>query len=174
MNWKSTVVISGVGLVGTWLMSSPAVAPIPAPALQGATPTAAVVPSADIQREADRLAARVHTDGALGPSTRNPFQFAPEPIPSAASVPSRVPDLVPSVPIQARPSGPRVTLVGVASDVVGGTEVRRAILSADGVVTIASAGDEVAGQFLVEKVDQEVVDLQRTSDGTRLTLTLGH
>ena len=67
-----------------------------------------------------------------------------------------------------------MTLVGVASDVVGGTEVRRAILSADGVVTIASAGDEVAGQFLVEKVDQEVVDLQRTSDGTRLTLTLGH
>ena len=173
MNWKSTVVISGVGLVGTWLMSSPAVAPIPVPARQNTPPAATASPAADIQHEADRLAARVHTEGALGPASRNPFQFAPVPLAHAVPVPTRLVTALPP-PSLAVPPAPRVTLLGVATDVVDGKDVRSAILSAEGVVTIAREGDEVAGQFRVGKVDQEVVDLERTTSGERLTLTLGH
>ena len=91
----------------------------------------------------------------------------------SAPVPARL-VTAPPPPSLAVPPAPRVTLLGVATDVVNGTDVRRAILSADGVVTIAREGDEVAGQFRVGKVNQEVVDLERTTSGERLTLTLGH
>ena len=173
MNWKSTVLISGAGLVGTWLMSLPAVAPTTTATRPAtATPAAAPVQATDIQHEADRLAARVHAGGPLGPSTRNPFQFVVKPVPAPASAP--VVSLPRPVSVSVAPVGPRVSLVGVASDVVDGVSVRSAILSVDGVVTIVKAGDDVGGLFRVETVDPEVVDLQRTGDGSRLTLLLGH
>src|ERR1051325_3804541 len=79
MNWKSTVIVSGAGLVATvfgWV-STPATIPQHTPPSRTvASPSPpAVSAAADIQHEAARLQTRVAPAPTFRQPSRNPFRF---------------------------------------------------------------------------------------------------
>ena len=79
MNWKSTVFVSGAGLLATWLASVPA----PSTTAQQASAPRAATPQAqpqaplstEIIHEADRLERRNRTGAAFNHPARNLFRF---------------------------------------------------------------------------------------------------
>src|SRR4029077_13025491 len=75
MDWKSTAVISGAGILATWFFSMP-----PTPARARAVAPAVRVPQAaasqiDIEKEAARLQARRVEESHYTEPSRNPFRF---------------------------------------------------------------------------------------------------
>ena len=63
MTWKSYVIVSGVGLVGTYLVSSPpAVTPQRTTPVQQRTAAPTPAPAVDIQAEAARVQTRVRQE----------------------------------------------------------------------------------------------------------------
>ena len=165
MDWKSTAVISGAGILATWFFSMP-VAPTPtAPAAnrvsaQRAAPAADS--SIDIQREAARLQARVRTDGQYAAPLRNPFRFGNRRVPAAAT--SRALAAPTTVPVSLPP---KILLDGIATDVIDGQEQRTAILNTNAGMLLVKIGEQVAG-YRVEKIGTDAVDLVKTSDGSVL------
>src|SRR5262245_19474438 len=154
MDWKSTAVISGAGILATWFFSMP----------QTSAPAHAVAPAArvpqttpvkiDIVKEAARLQVhRVEAPRYTEPY-RNPFRFNArrEPAPAAAPVVAVVP--APVLP----PPPPRITLDGVAADTMDAQSQRTAILKTDTGVILAKEGDEVAG-YRVQKIAGDAVEL---------------
>jgi hypothetical protein len=174
MDWKSTAVISGAGLLATWFFSMPAVQPPAnnpiAPAARAPQTSAATI---DIQQEAARLQLRTQQEPRYHETSRNPFRFgarpAPEARPSGTSGPPRVapPPAIPPAPPQ-----PRVSLDGIATDVIDGQEQRTAILNTDSGVVLAKEGEQVAGQFRVVKVATDAVELVNVADGSTLRIVL--
>src|SRR5262249_34496639 len=76
MDWKSTAVISGAGILATWFFSMPT-PPVPVRAVvaRAAPVTAPAAPKIDIEKEAARLQLhRVQEPKYTAPS-RNPFRF---------------------------------------------------------------------------------------------------
>src|SRR4051812_47906953 len=73
MTWKGTVLVSGAGLLATWLASAPSTHPA-APA-RAVRPSATSRPPADIVYEAERLRARMHVVTEYTRPSRNPFRF---------------------------------------------------------------------------------------------------
>jgi hypothetical protein len=67
-----------------------------------------------------------------------------------------------------------VSLSGVATDQAGDRTVRTAILSSPSGVLLVHEGDDVLGQFRVDRIGEDAVDLTRISDGSTLRLTLKH
>lgn len=178
MDWKSTAVISGAGILATWVFSMPATHPSAtvgvAPSIRALQGTAAA--SIDIQREAARLQMRVHhapSDVASSESSRNPFRFGGRPARAAATRP--VGTSAPAQPapvIPQAPPPPRLTLDGIATDMVGDQPQRTAMLNTDAGVVLAREGDDVAGQFRVTKIATDAVELVKISDGSVLRLAL--
>jgi hypothetical protein len=163
MNWKSTAVVSGAGLLVTWFANAPGTAPVP-PAR--APRPAAVADTADIQHQAERLQVRVRQEIALSDSARNPFRFAPR---AAATVaPAPAPDVQPDVATVPLP--PSVRLSGIAIDSVDGRDDRTAILNTPSGLVFVHEGDEVAGEFQVKTISEDAVILIRTVDGSSLRL----
>src|SRR5689334_1019588 len=104
MTWKSTVVISGLTLVATWLgwTSAP---PMPAPAPRTTSSSRVAAPrraanTADIQQEAARLHVRLRDQTDYTQPTRNPFRFVPK------REQARVEPLRPVIDAPPPPSGP--------------------------------------------------------------------
>ena len=171
MDWKSTAVISGAGILATWFFSMP---PTHAP-------TSAVTPAAratrrdataaiDIEKEASRLQVRPRPEEHYSEPARNPFRFNErrEPTrPTTGVAPAAPP--VTTVPLP--PPRPTITLDGVAADTVGGQEQRTAILHTDAGIVLAKQGDEVAG-YRVTKIAADAVELTKISDGSTLNLAL--
>ncbi len=174
MDWKSTAVISGAGLLATWFFSMPAVQP---PATNPIAPAAGVPQASattiDIQREAARLQLRTHQESRYNETSRNPFRFGARPAPEArasgTSGPSRVAQ---PIAIPPAPPPPRVSLDGIATDVVDGQEQRTAILNTDSGVVLAREGEQVAGQFRVVKIAPDAVELVNVTDGSVLRVVL--
>jgi hypothetical protein len=172
MDWKATTVISGAGILATWFFSmpaghSPATATITRPARAPQASAAAI----DIQREADRLQVRVHPDANYQQSSRNPFRFAARPAGAARPVGTSAP--APSLPVVAQlPAPPRLTLDGIASDMVGDQPQRTAILNTPAGIVLAREGDQVMGQFRVAKIAVDSVELVNIGDGSSLRLAL--
>ena len=174
MDWKSTAVISGAGLLATWFFSMPVVQP---PASHPIAPAAgapkASATTIDIQQEAARLQVRTHQQPHYNETSRNPFRFgarpAPEARPSGTSGPPRV---APPLAIPPAPPQPRVSLDGIATDVVNGQEQRTAILNTDSGVVLAKEGEQVAGQFRVVTVAADAVELVNVTDGSTLRIVL--
>jgi hypothetical protein len=166
MDWKSTTVISGAGILATWFFSMP-----PASTPSGATaPSAradqAATANVDIEREAARLQVRPHQEPRYTEPSRNPFRFT-ERAPAKAPAPVAPPEPLPPLP----PPPPRLTLDGVAADVVDGQPQRTAVLNTDGGVVLAKEGDQVAG-YRVEKIASDAVELVKIEDGSMLRLGL--
>ena len=171
MDWKSTAAISGAGLVATWFFSMPAVNP---PATSQSVPVGrapqASASTIDIQQEAARLQVRVHPEPHYTETSRNPFRFGARPAPEARPSGTSGPPPAPVVPLA--PPPPRLSLDGIATDMVDGQEQRTAILNTDSGVVLAKEGEQVAGQFRVVKVATDAVELMNVSDGSVLRLAL--
>ena len=171
MDWKSTAVISGVGVLATWFYSMPAIhSPATGAIAPAARPAETAVSTIDIQREADRLQVRVHQVPQYVETSRNPFRFGARPAPAAH--PSGTSGPAPAVPVVPPPAPPSITLDGIATDVVDGQPQRTAILKTDAGVVLVREGEEVAGQFRVGKIASDAIELVKISDGSVLRLAL--
>jgi len=169
MNWKSTVLVSGAGLVATvfgWVST---------PTIPQRTPTRAVAPAAqptvsaasDIQHEAARLQSRLAPEPAFREPSRNPFRFGQRVVPRRAErvVAPQVQDTLPAI----APVRPAIRLRGIATDTVDGAVQRTAIVTTDAALLLVREG-EMAGVYRVTKIEEETVELTGP-DGT-LTLSL--
>jgi hypothetical protein len=126
MSWKSYAAVSGATVLAGWLASPSNARTAPAARLPAAS-----VRSSDIEREAERLRARVQGDVEYTQPQRNPFRFGaarpdmnrggdlPDPAPAPALPPV-------AVPIVALP--PSLKLSGIAEDQQGQEMERTAIL----------------------------------------------
>lgn len=169
MDWKSTAVISGAGILATWFFSMP-----PATTPQGALAPAARAPQAtasgsiDIAREAARLQVRPSQTPHYSDPSRNPFRFNER---RQVTPTTGVPVAPPPVAVAPPPPPPRIALDGVAADKVGDQDQRTAILSTDTGVVLAKEGDQVAG-YRVSKIAADAVELVKIDDGSVLRLGL--
>jgi hypothetical protein len=173
MNWKSTVLVSGAGLVASvfgWVSTPtlPQRGPTPA-AIPVAHPTAPA--AADIQHEAARLQSRLVPDATYRQPSRNPFRFASHLTPRAADRPI-APVQEPAIVLPPAPVRPTIKLRGIASDMVDGAIQRTAIVTTDAGLMLVREG-EAAGTYRVTKIEDESVEL--TGPDGSLTLSLsGH
>ena len=172
MDWKSTAVISGAGILATWFFSmppthAPAAAVAPAPRTVAARRATSRI---DIEKEAQRLQARPRPEAHYTEPSRNPFRFSERREPSRPTSGVRVE--APPVPIAPLiPPPPMITLDGIAADNAGGQQQRTAILHTDAGVSLAKEGDIVAG-YRVDKIAADAVELTRLADGATLRLGL--
>jgi hypothetical protein len=173
MDWKSTAAISGAGLLATWFFSMPAGNP---PATSPSAPAGSApqgsASTIDIQQEAARLQVRVHPEPHYIEKSRNPFRFGVRPAPEIRPSGTSGPPPAQPVPVVALAPPPRLSLDGIATDMVDGQEQRTAILNTDSGVVLAKEGEPVAGQFRVAKIAPDAVELTNVSDGSTLRLTL--
>jgi hypothetical protein len=170
MDWKSTAVISGAGILATWFFSMP---PTQAPAASPARApraTAAAAPTVDIKKEAERLQVRLRPSMQYSEPSRNPFRFGSAPVRDVArQVAAAAPAPLAVAPLP--PPMPTLMLDGIASDDANGQAQRTAILHTDAGVMLAKEGDEIAG-YRVGKVSADAVELTRISDGSILRFGL--
>ncbi len=180
MTWKSTVFMSGAGLLATWLASAPPAA-IPQDASSRArqvSPTAPVSAASlatraadvDIVREAERLQAHAAERAAYREPARDLFRFGAAVQPRVRRAVRPAAPVAPALPVAVEPPPVSVRLSGVAADLVDGIEQRTAIFSSATGVLLAREGEQVDG-LLVVAVDAEAAVLQRPGGETvRLTL----
>jgi hypothetical protein len=173
MNWKSTAIVSGAGLLATWLgwnsQPAPHVASAPARvAVRAPRPN-----TPDIQQQAAKLQSRVRGISEFREPARNPFKFGARPLRSATSVTPAAPRaaLAPSAPLPAPPPSLQFSLSGIASDAVDGATTRTAIFSTPTGVVLAKIGDSLGSGYRVGKIEESAVDIIDADGGVR-TLTL--
>jgi hypothetical protein len=171
MDWKSTAVISGAGILATWFFSMPAsqLSPSGRTAATTRAPQAAAA-TIDIQHEAERLQTRMHQQPRYVEPSRNPFAFGtrrPVAVRPAQAVTAAPPAVIAPPP----PAPPRLALDGIAADTVDGQPQRTAILNTDAGVVLAHEGDQVSG-YRVDKIGADLVQLVKVSDGSVLSLGL--
>src|SRR6185503_16136475 len=85
MDWKSTAVISGAGILATWFFSMPptnAPADAVAPAPRAPQSTTSTI---DIEKEAARLQVRPTQEPHYTEPSRNPFRFSARREPARAT-----------------------------------------------------------------------------------------
>jgi hypothetical protein len=172
MTWKLTAAAGVATLTATWLASYAPTGRQAAP--RSNVPSVATTESAaaEIQREADRLRARLAQVGAYRDPSRNPFRFngarpvqhVPRPDPAVT-----VEDLPDQEPV---PPTIRITLAGIAEDKVGDEQVRTAILSTPTDVLLVKVGDRVADQFTVAAIAADAIELVRIDTGATVRLAL--
>jgi hypothetical protein len=170
MNWKSTVLVSGAGLVATvfgWVSTPVIPQRASTPAVRPASSSTQAATS-DIQHEAARLQSRLVPDSTFRKPSRNPFQFGPH---LAPRTPRNAPVQVQETPVAIVPPAPRPTirLRGIATDTVDGMPQRTAIMTTDAGLLLAREG-ETAGIYRVTKIEDDAVELMGP-DGS-LTLRL--
>lgn len=171
MDWKSTAVISGAGVLATWFFSMPAVqSPATGPVAPAARTPQTASSTIDIQREAARLQVRLHPEPRYSEPSRNPFRFGGG-RPSAARPQAGSTPTQPAAVVPLPPAPPRIALDGIATDMVDGQEQRTAILNTDAGVVLAREGEQVAG-YRIEKIAADGVELTQLSDGSVLRIAL--
>jgi len=161
MTWKSYALVSGVGVIATYLVSSPP--PLVDRSSARRAQAAPAQATADIQELAVRLQTRVQAETAFRQPARNPFRFAaPRQAAPAASVPLPVASLPPSAPL---PTPMPMSLLGMASDDVDGVEQRTAIVKTGDDVVLVRVGESVAG-YTVTKIEAAGIELTSATDGS--------
>jgi hypothetical protein len=172
MTWKSTAASVGLAAVATWLASH-------APAGNARTPVAAP-PSAthtektaaEIQRQADRLHARLQQVAAYRSPARNPFRFG-APVAKAPSHAAAVSSTeAPTPVIDPQPPSLRILLSGVAEEKAGEDIVRTAIISTPTDVYLVKIGETIQNTYKVTNITADAVELVRIEDGSTVTLVL--
>jgi hypothetical protein len=133
------------------------------------------VAAAEIQREADRLHLRLSQVGGFRDPARNPFRFAarqraaiqPAPRPEPAITVQDLPaDRVPEEPTL------RLTLSGIAEDVINEETIRTAIISTPSDLILAKVDEEIGGQYKVASIGADFVELTRLDTGVVVRLAL--
>jgi hypothetical protein len=160
MTWKSYVVMSGAGLVATYLVSAP---PTIAPGRVAAPVPAAATPGRladDIEEQASRLGSRVRTEIDYQPPARNPFRFGGRTVLRGPSAPQDPPVESPStaLPEVAPAPPPPIRLTGIATSTVNGQRRRSAILLTPGGIIDAREG-EMAGAYRVTRIEEDAVEV---------------
>ncbi|MGE0591403.1 MAG: hypothetical protein AB7G23_05535 [Vicinamibacterales bacterium] len=166
-SWKSTALVSGTGMLATWLMSAP---PQHSPA--PAAPQAAAAAADDIVADAAGLRARVELVRDFQAPARDPFRFLdrrPASSPSAART-VQADGAAPAADTAPEPVMPPWRLIGMGSDPLDGTMVRTAVLAGPDGVTLVREGDVLAGRYRVDAVTEDGVVLGPVSPGAPLTL----
>ena len=171
MNWKSTVFVSGAGLVATvfgWVSTPTVPQRTPAPSRIAVT-SPPVSAAADIQHEAARLQSRLVPESTYRQPSRNPFRFGARVNPRASERPA--PQLQePVVVIPPVPVRPTIRLRGIASDTVDGAIQRTAIITTDAALLLVREG-EAAGAYRVTKIEDESVELAGPDGPLMLSLS---
>jgi hypothetical protein len=184
MSGTRVVVLSGgVALLAAWFSSAAGtvqapgetgLAPGVAPVAQTATPPAARF---DLQEEVGRLAARLDQAPRPRSPARNPFTLTSRarvagpqaaPVPVNTPAPAVVVDGLPAAP----PPPPALSLAGIGVERMPYGRQLTAIVSAEGRVFLARAGDELMGRFQVRIVSDDAVELFDLRDAVSLHLTL--
>jgi hypothetical protein len=158
--------------IASWFASAstsgvrPPIAPLPPP-----KPAAIDWSVAALQSEVSRLHDRIGPTASPAGS-RDLFRFsARTPRRPLGAVPNRAPmaeaDVAP--PVAPRPS---LKLIGIAEDASADGIVRTAIVSGPGDVYLVKAGDTVAGQYRVEQVSTDAVQLTNIATAASTTLAL--
>ncbi len=166
---RVTALLSGLGLLATWVASVPpgAQAPVPVrlPAASGASRADAPLPV--IQVNTDRLRVDAdRRDGFIHPR-RNPFEFSARAIPLA--VPTHpIPAAASAEALPPVPPPPPFTLAGIAEDL----GVRTAVLSSQRDVFLVREGDVVDGRYTVGKIGADGVELMPVGDGSSVFIRL--
>lgn len=143
---------------------------VPLPPLKSAPIDRSV---AALQGEVSRLHERLAP--TIEPSrSRDLFRFSARPVERRRVVAAPRPAPVAAVADVAPVAAPRpvLSLIGVAEDTEGPAPVRTAILSGPGDVYLVKPGDTVRGQFRVEQVSADAVQLTDTASNQLFTLTL--
>ena len=108
--------------------------------------------------------------------TRNPFRFAPERVPGAPTIGNAVPGTQIGQPRYTAGGGPgygmSAELAGIARRDTTMGSVYTAVLTLDGVVHLAEAGDDIPGGYRVHSVGEDSVELTETGSGSRYRLML--
>jgi hypothetical protein len=175
MSWKSTAVAGLATVTATWLASYAPVGRVPQAPSQTPSVEHTEIAAAEIQREADRLHARLLQVGAYRDPARNPFRYAPRAAARTAP-PARIEPVITSEAMAdtARPvePTPRFTLTGIAEDIVNETPVRTAIISTPSDVFLVKVGEMVLDQYKVERISADGVELVRVDTGATVRLML--
>lgn len=160
MTWKSYALVSGAGVLGTYLLSTPAPATnVTAPSRRAAARVELV---SDIEEQAERLHARLRTPAAYNEPARNPFRFSQRSGAPAAAETERASvtgpvGALPVLPVV--PPLPAISLVGIAEDEAGGSVQRTAILKTALGVVLVRKGDAVGVEYTVREVGPTGVEL---------------
>ena len=172
MNWKSTVLVSGAGLVATvfgWVSTPIVPQRASAPVTTPAAPSTQTAAAADIQQEAARLQSRLVPNASFRQPSRNPFQFGPRLAPrTPRAVPTQAQEA--PAPIVLPAPRPNIQLRGIATDSVDGAPQRTAIMTTDAGLLLVREG-ESAGAYRVTKIEDEGVELTGADGTLRLSLS---
>lgn len=172
MTWKSTAAAGLATLTATWLASYAPTGRQAAPRSTAPSAATTETAAAEIQREADRLHARLSQVGGYRDPSRNPFRFnhrrsvQPAPRPEPAITVEDLPVQEPAPPTM------RITLAGIAEDKVGEELVRTAIISTPSDVLLVKVGDRIGDQFTVAAIAMDAVELVRIDTGATVRLAL--
>ncbi len=168
---RLTALVSGLGLVATWVVNSyqvPATsAPVSAraaasPASRDETPLPVVHVNTDHLREDARLRP------SFAAPRRNPFQFS-APMTPAGPVPLGATSQPAPVDVVA-PALPPYTLSGIAEDAGPDGPVRTAVLAGHRDIFLVHEGDTVEGRYTVVKIAADGVELAPVGPGAPLVL----
>lgn len=160
MTWKSYALVSGAGVVATYLVSSPMPRP-DAPALARSAASHQEIAS-DIEAQAVRLEARLRRQAPYQEPERNPFRFSQQRIQRTAARAETVASAPVVVPLA--PPFPAISIVGIAEDEATG---RTAILkTAEGIVFVRT-GDAVGGEYTVQTIEAGAITLVGTAGAVR-------
>ena len=170
MTWKLYALLSGGGLLATFLVS---LATPSAPEQAGRQNVAQAVTESggtvDLAEQADRLRAGVAAAAAYREPVRDAFRFGA----TARRVTAQpVAPTVTAPPPVALPARPPFALAGMASAIEGGVTQRTAILTSLNGVLFVKEGDVIDGGYRVLTIEEAAVTVEATSDGTQTTLRL--
>ncbi len=169
MYLKSSALVSGVGLIAMYFVTTPKPPAEPRPISRSAA-AAQVQATGEIQELSVRLQARVRAESAFREPARNPFRFSARA--AAPAVPTATGETAPDVvAAPAPPQVPMLSLIGIAADDVDGATQYTAIISTGQTVLLVRTGDAIGAGYTVAKVEEGAVELTATADGTIRRLT---
>ena len=171
MTWKSYAVVSGAGIVATYLASAPpAIVPQRTPPVaQRAAAARPAAPAFDIEEQASRLQMRGGQGADYQEPSRNAFRFGGR----SASAPAPViQPPVSEAPVEIQvPPPPPIKVSGIETNTVDGVKQRSALLiTAAGIVKVRE-GDQVGAEYRVARIDDDAVDLV-AADGSHRRIIL--
>jgi hypothetical protein len=172
MNLQRTVLLAGAGgAVVVWLAAASSSYPSRSAPVPAHVATTLDMRGADLAAEVARLHERLRPTAAPL-QTRDLFRYRRDT--SAAShhpntSPSPAGHRVEPIPVVPTPS---FVLVGMAEDPGPDGPVRTAIIKGAGDLFLVKTGDEVTGQYRVEKISADVVELADLSGGPSLRLAI--
>lgn len=126
----------------------------------------------EVQAQAGRLRERLASAPAPQQPARNPFAFAPRPVPRPRTVRAAVAPGVSQPPPLGLPE-PALALIGMAEDQSPTGPIRTAIISAEGdELLMVKVGDFLGARYRVQAIGNDVVELADLATGVVRRLAL--